>query len=42
MTQQVYREMFETMKSRGGVYVGADIPEFYALVGTQEWGQGLT
>jgi Pyruvate/2-oxoacid:ferredoxin oxidoreductase delta subunit len=32
MTRKVYREMLEVMKSRGGPYAGADIPEFFALV----------
>ncbi len=30
--QKVYRELLEVMKSRGGPYAGADIPEFFALV----------
>lgn len=29
---QMYRQMLTVMKSRGGAYSGADIPEFYALV----------
>jgi Pyruvate/2-oxoacid:ferredoxin oxidoreductase delta subunit len=32
MTQKVYRELLEVMKSRGGPYAGLDIPEFFALV----------
>src|SRR5574340_1180386 len=32
MTQRVYRELLEVMKSRGGPYAGLDIPEFFALV----------
>ena len=32
MTQAVYRELLEVMKSRGGPYAGLDIPEFFALV----------
>ena len=32
MTQDVYKQMFEVMKQRGGPYMGADIPEFYTLV----------
>ena len=32
MTQTVYRELLEVMKSRGGPYAGLDIPEFFALV----------
>jgi Na+-translocating ferredoxin:NAD+ oxidoreductase subunit B len=31
MTQTVYRELLEVMKSRGGPYAGLDIPEFFAL-----------
>jgi len=32
MPEQVYRELMEVMKKRGGPYTGRDIPEFYALV----------
>ena len=32
MTEKVYRELLEVMKSRGGPYAGLDIPEFFALV----------
>ncbi len=32
MTQTLYRELLEVMKSRGGPYEGLDIPEFFALV----------
>lgn len=32
MTQPVYRQLLEVMKSRGGPYAGADVPEFFALV----------
>jgi len=32
MAQEVYRELLEVMKKRGGAYSGMDIPEFYALV----------
>ena len=32
MTQALYRELLEVMKSRGGPYAGLDIPEFFALV----------
>jgi len=32
MGDQVYRELLEVMKKRGGAYAGMDIPEFYALV----------
>lgn len=32
MTQTVYRELLDVMKSRGGPYAGLDIPEFFALV----------
>src|SRR5512141_1626447 len=32
MTETVYRELLEVMKSRGGPYAGLDIPEFFALV----------
>lgn len=32
MSQQVYKELFEVMKSRRGPYTGIEIPEFYDLV----------
>ncbi|MBU4318438.1 MAG: 4Fe-4S binding protein [Proteobacteria bacterium] len=32
MDKAVYKELLEVMKSRGGAYSGADIPEFYAMV----------
>ena len=32
MSTSVYQEMFEVMTQRGGLYTGADIPEFYAVV----------
>lgn len=32
MTQRVYQEMLEVMKSRRGPYAGLDIPEFFTLV----------
>lgn len=32
MTQIVYRELLDVMKSRGGPYAGLDIPEFFELV----------
>lgn len=32
MSKQVYKELLEVMKNRGGEYVGADIPEFFAMV----------
>jgi hypothetical protein len=32
MESQVYKEMFDVMKERGGPYTGVDIPEFYALI----------
>ena len=31
MTKNVYNELLEAMKKRGGGYAGMDIPEFYAL-----------
>ena len=34
MPSQVYRDLLEVMKGRGGPYAGIDIPEFYALVET--------
>jgi Pyruvate/2-oxoacid:ferredoxin oxidoreductase delta subunit len=32
MSQEVYQQLLEVMKKRGGGYAGMDIPEFYALV----------
>lgn len=32
MEHDVYRQLLEVMKSRGGAYAGADIPEFFAMV----------
>ncbi len=32
MTQEVYKQMLETMHKRGGAYAGMDIPEFYVMV----------
>lgn len=32
MSQNIYRELLEVMRNRGGPYSGLDIPEFYALV----------
>ena len=32
MSQEVYRQLLEVMKKRGGGYSGMDIPEFFALV----------
>ena len=32
MEKSVYTELLDVMKSRGGAYSGADIPEFYAMV----------
>lgn len=32
MTHQVYKDMLDVMKKRGGAYSGMDIPEFYAMV----------
>ncbi len=29
MTEQVYRDLLEVMKSRRGAYGGMDIPEFF-------------
>lgn len=34
MPSQVYRDLLEVMKGRGGPYAGLDIPEFFALVET--------
>ena len=31
MRAGVYKKLLEVMKSRGGMYAGADIPEFYAM-----------
>jgi hypothetical protein len=33
MTHQVYKDMLDVMKKRGGAYSGMDIPEFYVLLG---------
>lgn len=32
MSQQIYRELMEVMKKRGGDFSGMDIPEFYYMV----------
>ena len=32
MSQEVYKQLLEVMKKRGGGYAGMDIPEFYAMV----------
>jgi hypothetical protein len=32
MTEQVYKDLLEVMKSRRGRYAGMDIPEFFELV----------
>lgn len=32
MTQPVYRELLDVMRSRGGPYAGVDVPEFFDLV----------
>jgi Pyruvate/2-oxoacid:ferredoxin oxidoreductase delta subunit len=32
MSKEVYRELLEVMKKRGGGYAGMDIPEFYEMV----------
>jgi len=32
MSQEVYKQLLEVMKKRGGAYAGMDIPEFYAMV----------
>jgi Pyruvate/2-oxoacid:ferredoxin oxidoreductase delta subunit len=32
MEKEVYQELLEVMKSRGGAFSGADIPEFFAMV----------
>ncbi len=32
MVQDVYRQLLDVMRSRGGAYAGADIPEFYEMV----------
>ena len=32
MSKEVYRQMLEVMKKRGGAYAGMDIPEFYEMV----------
>ena len=31
MTEDIYKQLCETMKNRGGMYPGKDIPEFYEL-----------
>ncbi len=32
MSKEVYKQLLEVMKKRGGGYAGADIPEFYEMV----------
>jgi len=32
MSQEVYKELLEVMKKRGGGYAGMDIPEFFEMV----------
>jgi len=32
MSKEVYKQLLEVMKKRGGGYAGMDIPEFYAMV----------
>ena len=32
MSRQVYKELLEVMKKRGGAYAGMDLPEFYDMV----------
>lgn len=32
MSQEVYRQLLEVMKKRGGEYSGLDLPEFFAMV----------
>ena len=32
MSQEVYKQLLEVMKKRGGSYAGMDIPEFFAMV----------
>ena len=32
MSQEVYQELLEVMKKRGGAYAGMDIPEFFSMV----------
>jgi hypothetical protein len=32
MNKEVYKQLLEVMKGRGGTYAGADIPEFYKMV----------
>ena len=32
MGQEVYRQLLEVMKKRGGNYAGMDIPEFFSFV----------
>lgn len=34
MPSQIYRDLLEVMKGRGGPYAGLDIPEFFELVET--------
>jgi len=31
MSQEIYKQLLEVMKKRGGIYAGLDIPEFYAM-----------
>jgi len=31
MSQEVYKQLVEVMKKRGGEYAGLDIPEFYEM-----------
>jgi Pyruvate/2-oxoacid:ferredoxin oxidoreductase delta subunit len=32
MSKEVYKQLFEVLKKRGGMYAGTDIPEFYEMV----------
>jgi hypothetical protein len=32
MSKEVYKQLLEVMKGRGGPYAGADVPEFYEMV----------
>ena len=32
MSQEVYQQLLEVMKKRGGAYAGMDIPEFFNFV----------
>jgi len=32
MSSEVYKQLLQVMKKRGGPYAGADIPEFYEMV----------